>query len=469
MVPIRQMISDERGASAVLFSVLLLPLLAGIGFAIDYSRIGASHSALQTLTDAAALAAISPRYSAAEVQSVAEAFIRTEGAKRTAFKTTIGVQASLSGDGRTVTVKTTVPVRNAFMGLFGRPETEVASLATAIRGTKEPLEMVLVLDVTGSMNASGKLATLKSAAKSLVDLITADPLANVKISLVPFATYVNVGLSNRNQSWISGATDTSTTTNVCTPASCNTVTPITGSFNCQTITGTGYNDGAPYTYSYQQCQHTYGPPQQVCTPASCQTQTHTSTWYGCVGSRPSPLYTTDSQPATPYPAMMNKTCNATLIPLTTAFGTIKSAIDGLTADDETYLPSGLVWGLNALSQQAPLTEGKAYDTAGPNKDPRKVVVFMTDGVNTRSLSGASHNGTNRTEADQTTAQLCSEIKNRKIEVFTVALMVPDLATQSMLQACATDAVHFYDATNTSGLTTAFNQIAASLVQPYLSR
>jgi hypothetical protein len=94
---------------------------------------------------------------------------------------------------------------------------------------------------------------------------------------------------------------------------------------------------------------------------------------------------------------------------------------------------------------------------------------MTDGVNTRSLSGSSHNGTNRTEADQTTAQLCSEIKSRKIEVFTVALMVPDLATRSMLQACATDAVHFYDATNTSGLTIAFNQIAASLVQPYLSR
>jgi hydrogenase maturation protein HypF len=50
-----------------------------------------------------------------------------------------------------------------------------------------------------------------------------------------------------------------------------------------------------------------------------------------------------------------------------------------------------------------------------------------------------------------------------------ALMVPDLATQSMLQTCATDGVHFYDATNTSGLTTAFNQIAASLVQPYLTR
>ena len=48
-------------------------------------------------------------------------------------------------------------------------------------------------------------------------------------------------------------------------------------------------------------------------------------------------------------------------------------------------------------------------------------------------------------------------------------MVPDLAAQSMLQACATDGVHFYDATNTSGLTAAFNQIAASLVQPYLTR
>jgi len=466
---LRQMIRDESGASAVLFSVLLVPLLAGIGFAVDYARIGTSYSALQSLTDSAALAAISPRYSASEVQSVAETFVRTEGAKRAAFKSEIAVQASLSSDGRTVTVKTTVPVRNAFMGLFGRPETQVASLATAIRGTKDPLEMVLVLDVTGSMNSSGKLTTLKSAAKSLVDIITADPLADVKISLVPFATYVNVGLSNRNQSWVSGAIDTTTTTNVCTPAGCNTVTPVIGTSNCQTMTGTGYNDGVPYTYTYQQCQYTYGPPQQVCTPASCQTVTNTSTWYGCVGSRPSPLYTTDSQPGTPYPAIMNKTCNTTLIPLTTAFGTIRSAIDTLTADDETYLPSGLVWGLNALSQQAPLTEGKAYDTVGPNKNPRKVVVFMTDGVNTRSLSGSSHNGTNRNEADQTTAQLCTEIKSRKIEVFTVALMVPDLATQSMLQACATDGVHFYDATNTSGLTAAFNQIAASLVQPYLTR
>ncbi|MFZ4533364.1 MAG: hypothetical protein ACOYOJ_16300 [Alsobacter sp.] len=44
------------------------------------------------------------------------------------------------------------------------------------------------------------------------------------------------------------------------------------------------------------------------------------------------------------------------------------------------------------------------------------------------------------EANQTTVPLRSEIKSRKIGVFTVALMVPDLATQSMLQACATDAI-----------------------------
>ena len=62
----------------------------------------------------------------------------------------------------------------------------------------------LALDITGSMADDGKMAAMKTAAKALIDQLSAlakNP-GDIYISIVPFAKDVNVGASNYNQTWI---------------------------------------------------------------------------------------------------------------------------------------------------------------------------------------------------------------------------------------------------------------------------
>ncbi len=74
------------------------------------------------------------------------------------------------------------------------------------------LRVALALDNTGSMQSSGKMQALKTAAKSLIDSLSGQSTTSgdLMISIVPFAKDVNVGSSNYQQSWIkwSGQSDT---------------------------------------------------------------------------------------------------------------------------------------------------------------------------------------------------------------------------------------------------------------------
>ena len=112
------------------------------------------------------------------------------------------------------------------------------------------------------------------------------------------------------------------------------------------------------------------------------------------------------------------------------------------------MPAGLVWGLHALSKTDPISTAAAYDPS--NKRPRKTVVFMTDGINTKSMSSTTsttHTGSNTTLSNTYTSTLCTNIKNKGIEVYTISLMVTDATAMQMLRSCATDSAHYFDATD----------------------
>jgi hypothetical protein len=66
------------------------------------------------------------------------------------------------------------------------------------------LEVVLVLDNTGSMGSSGKIEALKSASTELVKILFGDQTNPdyLKIGLVPFSAAVNVGTQHLNSGWI---------------------------------------------------------------------------------------------------------------------------------------------------------------------------------------------------------------------------------------------------------------------------
>jgi len=193
----------------------------------------------------------------------------------------------------------------------------------------------------------------------------------------------------------------------------------------------------------------------------------------------------DGSPAVTYPGYVetSQKCLNPIVPLSKDKASLTSAIDGMIINISsykpyTYIPAGMIWGVNLLSPTAPFKEAGAYDVK--NIAPRKAIVLMTDGENTlrvnsgngRHASLSSTAATAATQLAQTNADtkaICDYAKTNKIEIFSVAFMVDNSDAKGILEYCATDAEHYFDASDPDKLMAAFSGIARSLSQVRLAR
>lgn len=477
---------QESGATITIFAFSAVVLICLAGVVVDYGRLTKAHTSLQAATDAAALAAARlPSKDAASMRTAANNFFlaNTVGINGHNIEITKFTFQAATG---TVVVETSGVLDTSLMSIAGFKTMGFGAKSAAIKEVTGTVEMALVLDNTWSMSASAggsdsKITVLKSAAKNLVETVLKEGGTSVRIGIVPFADYVNVGMGNRGQSWLSVAPDTSTTVPN-KPYECveKTKKDVCTRSTPKTCTRSG-KDGVRETYDCTPttCVTQTVPPYQSCSGGGSKTTI--SKWFGCVYSRKSGnLRLTDADPTEPYVGIMgsSQTCLNPIVALTSDKGALTSAIDGLIINignykPSTYIPGGLIWGVNVLSPSAPFSEGKTYDTA--NKNPRKALVLMTDGANTmyfKNSDGSHQNATNNghvTTTNNDTSKICDYAKSQKIEVFTVAFAVTDAAAKTMLQGCASGADHYYDATDAAALAAAFQAIGQSLTSLRLSQ
>ena len=127
---------------------------------------------------------------------------------------TVGkVNVSFSGDDITVTVAG--QVKTTFMGVANIDHIDVGATSTVTKKQRN-IELVLVLDTTGSMaetlGSQTKISALKSAATQMVETLFAgnSTSTTVKVGVVPFAQAVNIGTDKLNSGWLDTATYSST-------------------------------------------------------------------------------------------------------------------------------------------------------------------------------------------------------------------------------------------------------------------
>jgi Flp pilus assembly protein TadG len=207
----------------------------------------------------------------------------------------------------------------------------------------------------------------------------------------------------------------------------------------------------------------------------------------------------------------NRGCPTPIVPLTTSESTIQTNISAMRhwSGGGTNQAEGLAWGWRVLSPTAPFTEGAAY---GPNV--RKVIVLMSDGENTNvgfdpvlasDYSAYNHLGLWRDLDDGTgllgqlvgavlmgvlppqyrrninnsgsfvsyinsrEAQLCTNIKNSGIEIYTVIFRETDQTTENLMRNCASGNDHFFRADNAAELAAAFDAIGTGIGSLRLTR
>jgi Flp pilus assembly protein TadG len=194
----------RSGNIAITFAIALIPLLAFVGAAIDYSRANALKASLQSALDSTALMVSKSAASkdSTALQTSADTYFNALFQRPEAKNVKISVSYSSTG-GSSVLITGSADIDTEFMRIFGFKSITVGGTAITKWGSAR-LRVALVLDTTGSMSSDGKITALKTATKNLLtqlqDAVTTD--GDVYVSIIPFSKDVNLDGSNSGANWI---------------------------------------------------------------------------------------------------------------------------------------------------------------------------------------------------------------------------------------------------------------------------
>lgn len=188
---------DTRGNVAVLFAIIVVPLLLVIAFAVDSSRQLGSNRHLQAAIDAASLAGARAMEDStltdAQIKQIAQDSYHANIATSMGDLNCPDANVIVNRQAGTVRVSSDCNLPSMLGEQFSNPDMPVKSAATA-KANITKLDLALMLDVSGSMDGQ-KLNDLKAAAKQAAsELITPSTGDRVRVSFVSYATAVNAGI-----------------------------------------------------------------------------------------------------------------------------------------------------------------------------------------------------------------------------------------------------------------------------------
>ncbi|MGL4235706.1 pilus assembly protein TadG-related protein [Tabrizicola sp.] len=199
----------DEGGGVTLWIVMLFTIMFLFGgIAVDVMRYEMRRVALQETMDRATLAAANLVLPPSETPaSVAQDWIDKSGLGDELTVDYTFDDAVGTADDSTRSVKLNAKVRsyNHFIGVF---YTDIhyfeGPVVSAAQQGAEAIEVMMVLDVTGSMGeASGtttKIAALRTAATNFVNILKENDADDmISIGLVPYASQVNIPVGLRNQ------------------------------------------------------------------------------------------------------------------------------------------------------------------------------------------------------------------------------------------------------------------------------
>ncbi len=436
---------EQTGSVAPMFGLMAPLLFASVGGAIDVSHGYLIKQRLTHALDAATLAAAASADDD-NVQAKVEQFLDLNY-PMDKIGDVYDIQAYTVGDEVFASAKANFDTY--FIHLIGIDVLDV-NVDTIVEREVQGIEVVLVLDVTGSM--SQEIGELEDSVEMFVNRLCKGTTCpeNVKIGYVPFSTSVNVG---------------------------------------------------PYGLGEDEDGNYYGP-AFVNNPDGREfNQNHFDQWHGCVLAddtedtnglfegnwdmyrnnkvywKSKKYYNYDSYSHYYYGKYYyhdyNSNCNKTYItPLTNDKTRLLNRVD-FYASGNTLGNFGMVWGLRVLLPDFPFEEGAPWD----DNVTKRVIVMMTDGQNTMpggssgySAYGAtSDHSLNKGDLDEKFTEVCNHAKNDlNVNVYTITFSSGvDSYTEQLFEDCATSAANYYDVDEAADLAEAYDKIAKELANLHI--
>jgi Flp pilus assembly protein TadG len=474
----RRFWSDRKGNVAVLFALAVLPVIGGLGAAIDYSMANSYRTDMQKALDSTALAL-------SKLLPMDEMKMNEVGMQY--FLASLGhhdltnLDLDIVPDQGKVTLHATGDYTPKLANLFGATKFEVGARAEAIWSMGK-VEVALVLDQSLSMDQSGRIDALRDATLQFLSVIktAAKKPGDAKVGIVAFDGMVNTGYTYATRpNWVrfdwwdenEGSCDKG------------------GHSNRTACVAHWYCSKSSYS-TKTTCQNNGGTWKQ----ANWTIDDKNTHWKGCVydrhktdpsnntivldydvndtGADSTYLYghasETVAQRKTKYPAARcySTTPVQAMTALSENWTTLEARAKALDPTGYTNITIGLTWGWHMLSNTSVFTEGAAYGTA----DLTKYIILMTDGYNTKNIwkepNACPTNGPECPDIDPRTSLACTNIKAAGIQVYTVRLIN---GNETLLKNCATSTSMYYDVKSTADLAGVFSAIGSKIASLHLAK
>ncbi len=398
------LLADRRGAVAMTVALAIVPVTVATGVAVDVGRYLVARSKLAQAADAAALAAGTEK-DPQEIERTVNRILDANFSEGFLDVQINAVEVQEDSETGSITVVTRAEMPTLVMGLAHIDTMNIETRTVVVRESA-PLEVAMVLDVTGSMRCCGKIDALKSSATDLVNILfgSEEVSDDLRIGVVPFNARVNVG--NDRRDWLTSAE--------------RSKSPWKGCVESRS-TAVRLTDETPAVEKFVRSESATGKKKKKKKKKKAKTPP----------------------------------CPPRLLPLTDTRAEAEDMIDQLGASGTTRIDMGIRWGWRVLSRKWEGLWGEPERL--PFDEVVTALIVMTDGQNVAS----SYDEVSASEADDNVRTLCDAIKQEGILIYTITFQAPQKADQLMSE-CATSPAHYFRSPTSDDLRDAFRTIAGEL-------
>ncbi len=441
----------EEGSYLVYVGIAAIPMVTVAGLGVDISRAYLAEARLQSAIDAAAIAMGSADGTDEEIITLGRTYFyanfpadfwaepadlnisveRVDPGDPTSRPESFAITASARVD--TLFFRL-LPYGQGAASAAGQYDyVDVAASSTALTEVKG-LEVVMVLDVTGSMysnysSGERRIEAMRDAALGMVDILFGDNYEPelLRVGIVPYNTVVNIGTEMHsfvdntgldsmgdpttpnpfNQTQWAGCVQARKNDNDLTDAYDATATDGTGRWPAYRWPIEPDRDGSSgYTYD-SRCEtiahNTTGDYRYYEDPLTSFEEDDPDSWMVYNSADP-PVLVPSTETRRYYDRDSdgpNKGCPGALLPLTNSKADVWNYLQEVTVVDGngTITAAGMTWGWRVISPDPPFDQGRDYDDI----DWEKAIIVLTDGRQVLS----SQNG-NCDNADKVTNPIANQ-------------------------------------------------------------
>ena len=481
MIPFRPC-RNQSGNVAVFFALAIIPIVGVVGLSMDYEATINSKTKVQSVVDTAILAA-SKHYQAGgdknATESFAQSMIKDQLDYYNADLECAAASVTVGADDKALGISIDCDHDTSLMRVFGITETDFTVTSNS-RWNYDSLEVSFVFDMSGSM--SGLENDLAAAATMALDVLVpqtgSPPIANTRIAMVNYNTYLNAGDLFEAATGLTPTRTYQMEDNYIdadgNPASRTVSITVDSTCVAERIGVHAFSDVAP--------DPTHPTAGSVTTPVSV-IDAEVASYddgkkigrYGVTGDDDNPhgfvsagyYFLIDDPnrkddiwyPRAPITAGSSAYCRPLgPLPLTDDRDDMDDYLDDFDASRATGGQLGIAWGWYLLSENwKHLLPTSSAPADYSDSSTLKALIFMTDGFMYSPDIGLGG-------GDPQARALCDRIKaDTHIRIYTVGFNLTSSTAKRLLEHCASSPEHYFLADDATALANAYLAIADDLV------